>query len=107
MRSNLSVCVLRKKIFLHFANRTAGRRNYKLETEIDKLKLHPFFSIYGGVSGAGIKRIVCKLTGSYTINVGTKEPQTMKSLAEITHAWIEEEILIQIFLLNYNISINF
>jgi len=57
---------------------------------IDKLKLHQFFSIYGGAGLGGTKQILCKITGSYTINVGTKEPQTMKSLAEITHSWIEE-----------------
>ena len=28
--------------------------------------------------------------GQLYYNVGTKEPQTMKSLAEITHSWIEE-----------------
>ena len=52
---------------------------------ISHYNLEAYFKIY-----QQNKRIVCKLTGSYTINVGTKEPQTMKSLAEITHAWIEE-----------------
>ena len=68
-----------------------SKSQYKQLIEvIDKLKLHRFFKIYGGPSGAGTKMILCKLTGSYTINVGTKEPQTLMSLAEITHGWIEE-----------------
>ena len=57
---------------------------------ITHFKLQPYFKVYGGAGLGGTKRILCKITGSYTINVGTKEPQTMKSLAEITHAWIEE-----------------